>query len=82
VCITCSVLLGWWLEVLIVLGASALLGAFSGYCDERNRRIMRNIKGSKLTQRDQTKGKGDRIRDAVEKEWDRKSTFDKAEDLR
>lgn len=82
VCAVTAVLMGYWLEMLIALGVSVVLGAFWGYYDERNRRTVRNIGKSGFTPRDSAKGKEDRIRDAVEKEWDKKSTFDRPEDLR
>lgn len=80
--VSIPVYLGFWLEVLIALGVGLILGAFLGYYDDRNRRTMRNIGKSGFTPRNSAKGKDDRIRDAVEKEWDRKSTFDRPEDLR
>lgn len=77
-----TVSMGFWLKALIAAAAVVILfGFMMRYLERDNRRIQR-IRGSKFTTRDSAKGKDEKIRDAVEKEWDRKSTFDKPEDLR
>ena len=78
----CMAVLGYWLEVLIAVSVAIILGIFFGYYSERDGRTMQNIRGSKFTSRNPTKDKDQKIRDTVEKEWDRQTVFDNAEDLK
>lgn len=82
ICACISVLMGHWLEVLIAVGVLVILGIFFGYYSERNNRTMQNIRGSKFMARNSSKGKDQNFRGSVEKEWDRQSVFDNAEDLK
>lgn len=81
VCV-CMAVLCYWLEVLIAVSVAIILGIFFGYYSKRDNRTIRNIRGSKFTSRRSTKDKDQKIRDAIEKEWDRQTVFDNAEDLK
>lgn len=71
-----------WLLVLIGTCTIVILAAYIGRLMDNDEKTLQNVGRTKMSPRDKMKGTERKIRDAVEKEWNKQSGFDDAEKMK